>query len=271
MTKLAFIGAGNMNGAILSGLVNKGFNPQNIIVANPSAPKREALSEQYGVLHTSSNIEAVAFADYVILGVKPHLIAQVCQEIATETAIENKCFVSVAAGCTIEQIQQALNGQYPVIRVMPNTPSQLGYGVSGLYASIDVSENQKQQTAEFMKSVGIIKWLNTEAEIDHIIAVSGSAPAYFFLFMEAMQNKAIALGFTEQESRELVQQTALGAAQMVINNDLPISQLRKNVTSKGGTTQAALTTLIDGGLEQLVTNAMDSALHRAKEMAENSN
>lgn len=268
MTKLAFIGAGNMNGAIISGLVNKGFPAKNIIVANPSAPKREALSEQCGVLNTSSNIEAATFADYVILGVKPYLIAQVCEEISSNISIENKCFVSVAAGCTIEKIQQALNGNYPVIRVMPNTPAQLGFGVSGLYPSSEVNEEQKQQTTQLMESVGIINWLNNEAGIDHITAVSGSAPAYFFLFMEAMQKKAMAFGFNEQESRELVQQTALGAAQMVINNDLPISQLRKNVTSKGGTTQAALTTLIDGGLEQLVSDAMDSAVHRAREMAQ---
>lgn len=267
MTKLAFIGAGNMNGAIISGLVNKGFSPKNIIVANPSAPKREALSQQCGVLNTHSNIEAVDFADYVILGVKPYLIAQVCADISSNTSIANKCFVSVAAGCTIEQIQQALKSKQPVIRVMPNTPSQLGFGVSGLFASDEVIDEQKQQTAELMESVGIIKWLDSEAGIDHITAVSGSAPAYFFLFMEAMQNKAIEYGFTEQESRALVQQTALGAAQMVINNDMPISQLRTNVTSKGGTTQAALTTLIEGGLEKLVTNAMDSAVHRAQEMA----
>ena len=120
-----------------------------------------------------------------------------------------------------------------------------------------------------MSSVGIVKWLNTEAEIDHIIAVSGSGPAYFFLFMEAMEKQALALGFSVQESRELVQQTALGAAQMVANNDIPISELRAKVTSKGGTTNAAINSFINDGLEQIVTNAMNSALHRAKEMAQN--
>ena len=270
MKKIAFIGAGNMNGAIISGLVAKGYSPESIMVSNPSAPKREALSQQHGILQTSSNIEAVAFADYVILGVKPHLIAQVCQDIVRHTTITDKCFVSVAAGCTIEQIQQALNGKVPVIRTMPNTPAQLGLGVSGLFASDEVNDEQKQQTTAFMEAVGIVKWLSTEAEIDHIIAVSGSAPAYFFLFMEAMQSKAQALGFTETESRQLVQQTALGAAHMVVENDIPISQLRKNVCSKGGTTQAAIDSFVNDGLEQLVTNAMNSALHRAKEMAQNS-
>ena len=152
---------------------------------------------------------------------------------------------------------------------MPNTPSQLGLGVSGLFASPEVDAEQKHNAEALMKAVGIIKWLETEAEIDHIIAVSGSGPAYFFLFMEAMEKQAKALGFSDEESRQLVQQTALGAAQMVVENPIPISQLRENVTSKGGTTQAALNTFVEGGLPQLVTKAMNAALHRAQEMAQN--
>jgi pyrroline-5-carboxylate reductase len=269
MTKIAFIGAGNMNGAIISGLVKTGFPADNIIVSNPSPEKRQALQQQFGIKETSDNIEAANFADFIVLGVKPHLIADVCKIISQKTDISNKCFISVAAGCTVAQMQAALAKPCAIIRTMPNTPSQLGLGVTGLYADKNVSSQQKQFTEKLMSSVGIIKWLNTEAEIDHIIAVSGSAPAYFFLFMEAMEKNALALGFSAQESRELVQQTALGAAQMVVNNDISISQLRANVTSKGGTTNAAINSFIDDGLEQIVTNAMNSALHRAKEMAQN--
>ena len=166
-------------------------------------------------------------------------------------------------------MEKALVDPCGIIRTLPNTPSQLGLGVAGLYAAENVNDQQKQVAEELMTSVGIVKWLQTEDEIDHIIAVSGSGPAYFFLFMEAMEKQALALGFTEQESRELVQQTALGAAQMVANNDLPISQLRANVTSKGGTTNAAINSFIADGLEQIVTNAMNCALQRAKEMAQN--
>ncbi len=271
MTKIAFIGAGNMNGAIISGLVKTGFNAENIIVSNPSAHKREALQQQLGIKETSDNIEAANFADFIVLGVKPHLIASVCQEISHQIDISDKCFISVAAGCTVNQMQEALTKPCAIIRTMPNTPSQLGLGVSGLFADKNVNAQQKKFAEELMSSVGIIKWLNTEAEIDHIIAVSGSAPAYFFLFMEAMEKNALALGFSAKESRELVQQTALGAAQMVVNNSMPISELRANVTSKGGTTNAAINSFIDDGLEQIVTNAMNSALHRAKEMAQNNN
>lgn len=269
MTKVAFIGAGNMNGSIISGVVGQGFEAQNIIVSNPSAQKRLALHQQLGIHHTGDNIEAAKFADYIVLGVKPYLIEQVCRDISQQIDISNKCFISVAAGTTLQQISNALTSPCAVIRTMPNTPAQLGLGVTGVYASEHCNQNQKDFADQLMSSVGIVKWLDSEDEIDHIIAVSGSGPAYFFLFMEAMEQQAVALGFSAQESRELVQQTALGAAQMVVNNDLPISTLRENVTSKGGTTQAALSTFVDGGLPQLVTKAMNSALQRAKEMAQN--
>lgn len=270
MSKVAFIGAGNMNSAIISGVVSQDFDAQDIIVSNPSAQKRLALHQQLGIKHTDNNIEAAKFADYIVLGVKPHLIEQVCRDISEQIDITNKCFISVAAGTTLQQINNALMTPCAVIRTMPNTPSQLGLGVTGIFASPQCNKEHKDFADKLMSAVGIVKWLASEEEIDSIIAVSGSGPAYFFLFMEAMEQQAIALGFSAQESRELVQQTALGAAQMVVDNDLPISTLRENVTSKGGTTQAALSTFVDGGLPQLVTKAMNSALQRAKEMAQNS-
>jgi len=208
--------------------------------------------------------------DIIVLGVKPHFIADVCQQISKAMDVSNKCFISVAAGCTIDTIEKALNKQCSVIRTMPNIPSQLGVGVTGLYAPKNVPQIQQDIAEQLMASVGITNWLKAEDEIDHITAISGSGPAYFFLFMEAMEKQAQTLGFSKEESRLLVQQTALGAAQMVVNNDCSISQLRENVTSKGGTTQAALTCFVEGGLEQLVTKAINSALHRAQEMAQNS-
>ncbi|QOL25696.1 pyrroline-5-carboxylate reductase [Thalassotalea sp. LPB0316] len=267
MTKVAFIGAGNMNSAVILGLINSGFAPTNIMVTNPSPEKREKLAAQHGILQSADNLEAAKFADVIVLGVKPHLITQVSREIAEAIDVSEKCFISVAAGTTMAQIQQALGHQGSVIRVMPNTPSQLGLGVSGMFASENTTDEQKHIASEIMQAVGIIKWLDNEADIDSIIAVSGSGPAYFFLFMEAMEAKAKTLGFSEQEARALVQQTALGAAQMVVENDISIAQLRENVTSKGGTTQAALNTFRDGALESLVGDAMDSAIARAKEMA----
>lgn len=269
MTKVAFIGAGNMNSAIISGLVAQGHDPYDIMVSNPSKAKRLALHQQLAIHQTGNNIEAATFADYIVLGVKPHLISQVCYEISQQIDTSEKCFISVAAGTTTQQIQKALSSPSSVIRSMPNTPSQIGLGVTGMFACPVTTAEQKEVANQLMSAVGIVKWLTKEAEIDHIIAVSGSGPAYFFLFMEAMEKEAIALGFSNQDSRQMVQQTALGAVQMVVKNNIPIEQLRENVTSKGGTTQAALATFIEGDLDTLVKSAMNSAIQRAKEMAQN--
>jgi len=268
MTKIAFIGAGNMNGAIIGGLVKNGVDPKNIMVTNPSAEKREALSQKYNILNTADNLEAVAFADTIILGVKPYLIVEVCEHISANVNIENKCFVSVAAGCLLSNIQKALNEDTAIIRTMPNTPSQVGLGMTGIFANEFVTPEQKLAVEKVIACTGEYIWLEDEAGIDKVTCVSGSGPAYFFLFMEAMENQAKALGFSAEESRLLVQQTALGAASMVVSNpEVEIGQLRTNVTSKGGTTQAALLQFTDGGLPELVATAMNGALTRAEELA----
>jgi len=267
MKKIAFIGAGNMARAIIIGLVKSDVAASDIMVANPSPEKRVKLAQEFGVQQTQSNSEAAEFADIIVLSVKPHFICDVCQQLATHIDMTNKLFVSVAAGTTVEQIQQALNTPAPVVRVMPNTPSQLGLGMSGLYASAQVTELQKAASDNLMSAVGKVIWLATEDKINDIIAVAGSAPAYFFLFMEAMEKQAKVLGFNEQESRMLVAQTALGAAQMVAQNDVSISTLRENVTSKGGTTFAALEQFRSDGIDAMVTNAMNAAIARAEAMA----
>jgi len=267
MKKIAFIGAGNMARAIIIGLVNSGVPASDIIVANPSSEKRLQLAHEFGVNQTDDNNKAGEFADIIVLSVKPHLICDVCQKLTNSIDISGKLFVSVAAGTTLAQIQQALNEPAPTVRVMPNTPSQLGLGMSGLFASPEVSTEQKAASNKLMSAVGKTIWLESEDKINDIIAVAGSAPAYFFLFMEAMEKHARTLGFNEQESRMLVQQTALGAAQMVEHNNVPISTLRENVTSKGGTTFAALEQLRKDGIEQMVSNAMTAAITRAEEMA----
>ena len=272
MNKIAFIGAGNMARAIIIGLVNSGVAPQNIMVANPSAAKRLKLADEFGVQQTHDNNKASEFAEVVVLCVKPHFIVEVCQQISQAINISGKLFISVAAGTTVAQIQLALSKDSkvalpPVVRVMPNTPAQLGLGMSGLYASTEVSTEQKAMAEKLMTAVGKIIWLASEGKINDIIAVAGSAPAYFFLFMEAMEKQALQLGFTAQESRMLVQQTALGAAQMVAHNDEPISTLRGNVTSKGGTTHAAIEQFKSDGMDEMVKSAMNAAIARAEEMA----
>lgn len=272
MNKIAFIGAGNMARAIIIGLVNSGITPQDIIVANPSEAKRLNLAKEFGVLQTDDNIKASEFADVIVLCVKPHFITDVCLQISQAINIAGKLFISVAAGTTVEKIQSSLSQNNttkltPVVRVMPNTPSQLGLGMSGLFASNEVTVEQKASAEKITNAVGKSIWLNTEDKINNIIAVAGSAPAYYFLFMEAMEQQAKQYGFSEEESRMLVQQTALGAAQMVAHNSAPISELRANVTSKGGTTHAAIEQFKHDGMEKMVRNAMAAAIARAEEMA----
>lgn len=275
MKKIAFIGAGNMARAIIIGLVNSGVDAKTIMVANPSPEKRQLLAKEFGVEETHDNLLAAAFADIVILSVKPHYICDVCQQISQSVKISDKLFISVAAGTTVEQIQHALVSNktkdkqlaLPVVRVMPNTPSQLGLGMSGLFASPEVTITQKMASEQIMTAVGKIIWLETEAKINDIIAVAGSAPAYYFLFMEAMEQHAKALGFTKEESRMLVAQTALGATQMVSQSSESISTLREKVTSKGGTTFAALEQFRSDGMQKMVENAMNAAISRAEEMA----
>lgn len=267
MKKIAFIGAGNMARAIIIGLVNSGISPKDIMVANPSAEKRVLLAKEFGVQQTNDNIEASAFADIIVLCVKPHFICDVCHQLSSALDISAKLFISVAAGTTVNQIQQALNCKAALVRVMPNTPAQLGLGMSGLFASKEVNREQKAASDKLMSAVGKVIWLPSEDKINDIIAVAGSAPAYFFMFMEAMEKHAQTLGFSAEESRMLVQQTALGAAQMVEHNAAPISTLRENVTSKGGTTFAALEQFRQDGLDQIVSNAMNAAIARAEEMA----
>jgi len=268
MTKIAFIGAGNMNGAIIGGLVKNGIDPNNIIVSNPSPEKRVALAEKYNILHTADNAEAVNFADTIVLGVKPHLIIEVCKKIADNVNIKNKCFISVAAGCLLSNIEQALHTDTAIVRTMPNTPAQEGLGMTGIFANKFVTAEQKENVEKIIACTGKFIWLKDEAGIDKITSVSGSGPAYFFLFMEAMEQQAKAIGFSAEESRLLVQQTALGAATMVTNNpELEIGQLRTNVTSKGGTTQAALLQFTEGKLPELVATAMNAAVKRAQALA----
>lgn len=267
MTKISFIGAGNMNAAIISGLVNSGMSPANIMVSNPSPEKREALATKLNIKQTADNIAAAKFADIIVLGVKPHFIADVCQQISQTLDVSKKCFISIAAGTTVQQIKQALNADTAVVRTMPNTPSQLGLGLTGMFACPTVTDEQKSIANELLQAVGNVVWVDNEEKMDKITAVSGSGPAYFFLFMEAMETKAKAFGFSDEESRLLVQQTALGAATMVKENNISIAQLRENVTSKGGTTQAALTSFINAGIEAMVDNAMSAAFNRAQEMA----
>ncbi|MDR0806771.1 MAG: pyrroline-5-carboxylate reductase [Enterobacteriaceae bacterium] len=264
--KIAFIGAGNMAKAIITGLVKSGYPAQLITASSPSMKQDSPLHSQYGIHCSNDNIASARQADVVVLAVKPQMMAQVCTPIQQQVDLNGKLILSIAAGVSVERFYQLL-GKVELIRIMPNTPALIGLGMSGLYAAPQVSVQDREFTAQLMQAVGKVCWVDQESGINDIIAVAGSAPAYFFLFMESMQQEAERLGFDAEQARLLVQQSALGAAQMVVANpQLDIATLRQQVTSKGGTTAEALRVFNENALPQIVASAMQAAITRAAEM-----
>ncbi|XOV79012.1 MAG: pyrroline-5-carboxylate reductase [Aestuariibacter sp.] len=266
---VAFIGAGNMTKAIISGMVHNGYPAEKIMATNRSEGKLVDLRETLAIRTSTHNQDALDFAEVIVLSVKPQMMADMLQPLQSHADIANKLFVSVAAGLPTARLQTMLGGEYAVVRVMPNTPSAIGKGMSGLYANAEVNAEQRQFANDMMEQTGEVVWVDEESMIDGVIAAAGSSPAYFFLFLEAMQHKAEALGFTPNQARKMVQQAMLGSAELVCKNEnVPLSELRNQVTSKGGTTAQAVAHLQKSGLETIVGDAMQAAVDRAKEMSE---
>lgn len=229
---ITFIGAGNMAKAIIAGLVNGGYPAEMITATSPSMTQDSPLHTELGVNCSSNNLESARQADVIVLAVKPQMMADVCQPL-TQLDLSGKLILSIAAGVSVERFYQLL-GKIDIVRIMPNTPSLIGLGMSGLFAPANVSQADRDYTEALMTAVGKVCWVNDETGINGVIAAAGSAPAYFFLFMEAMQQETERLGFSSQDARLLVQQAALGAAHMVEeNSQLDIATLRQQVTSKG--------------------------------------
>ncbi|WP_445396308.1 pyrroline-5-carboxylate reductase [Zobellella sp. An-6] len=266
--KLAFIGAGNMSRSLIAGLIKSGYPADLILAANPSRPKLDALAAEFGIRTTQDNLEAAGWAQALVLAVKPQMMAAMLAELVQAGAdFKGKLLISIAAGLCVARLEQMAGGHDNLIRTMPNTPSLLGLGMTGLYARSHVSQSDRDYCSQMMAAVGKILWVAEEDGINQVIAAAGSAPAYFFLFMEAMAAEAEKQGFSADEARLLVQQTALGAAQMVAANPgLSLAELRAQVTSKGGTTAAAIRHFQEQGLEQLVAEAMAAAVARAREL-----
>ena len=265
---LAFIGAGNMSRSIIAGLIQAGYPAGRIIAANPSRPKLDELADQFGIRITQNNAEAAREADVIVLAVKPQLMAAMLEALVAELgSLAGKLLISIAAGIKVERLQEMAGGHARIIRTMPNTPSLLGLGMTGLYAPTGINQADRDFAEQMMQAVGKTLWVAQESGINGVIAAAGSAPAYFFLFMQAIAEEAEAMGFTPEQARLLVQQTALGAAAMVEQNpELSLQTLREQVTSKGGTTAEAVKTFQEQGLKPLTSRAMQAAVTRAGEM-----
>lgn len=266
--KVAFIGAGNMTASIISGMVKNGYPSELIFASNPSTAKLAALKEQHKIQTSQDNSAIAKQADIIILAVKPQLMAQMLAELSlTETEKTTKLFISIAAGLPVARLLEMLDAPCRLIRTMPNTPSLLGLGMTGLFAPDNVTQTDKAFANQIMSAVGKTVWVEDESGIDHIIALAGSAPAYFFLFMEGMVKEAVELGFDEKEAKAIVAQVALGSAEMVKQNDVDIATLRQQVTSKGGTTACALESFNQSDLTGIIKKAMQAAISRSQEMA----
>lgn len=265
---LAFIGAGNMSRSLIAGLIGAGYPADRIVAANPSRPKLDELASQFGIRITQDNAEAARASEVIVLAVKPQLMAGMLSALVSELgSLEGKLLVSIAAGIKVARLQEMAGGHGRIIRAMPNTPSLLGLGMTGLYAPADIDQADRAFAEQMMQAVGKTLWTPQEAGINGVIAAAGSAPAYFFLFMQAIAEEAEAMGFSPEQARLLVQQTALGAAAMVEQNpQLSLQTLREQVTSKGGTTAEAVKTFQEQGLMPLTARAMQAAVTRAAEM-----
>ena len=268
MAKIGFIGAGNMAEAIIKGIIDaKVYKPDEIFLTDIRSDRVEQLCKQYKTKSAVGNCELVKAVNIIILSVKPQNFPQVLDEI--KQAVNKKhLIVSIAAGITTSRIQKSL-GDVPVIRVMPNTPALVGQGAAALYA-VPQAVGRLKEVERIFSAVGLAVTVDDESLIDAVTAVSGSGPAYFFLLMEQMIKAAVKLGLTKETAEKLVLQTAKGAGILAVESagkGLSPDVLRKNVTSPGGTTEAAIAVFSKYDFEKMVNDAIVAAADRSKELS----
>lgn len=260
---ISFIGGGNMAQALIGGLIARGMPSTRITVADP-VEKIRLLLEEKDVHVTEDNQAAIRDADIVVFAVKPQVLASVLQPL--KGLFEGKLVISIVAGAEIATISELLDTSR-VVRVMPNTPALVQTGAHGLYAHDAVDSKDRELASQVLAATGLTIWVNSEAQIDAVTAVSGSGPAYFFYMMESMIRAGKNLGLDEKVATALTLQTALGAAQMAITSSNTPAELRKNVTSPNGTTQAALEVFDRAQVSQNIQTALAAAKTRSQELA----
>ena len=268
--KIGFIGGGNMASSLISGLIASGHSPQHLWVSDINPDTLKALAENLNVNTSTSNDTVINEVDVVVLAVKPQTLSSVAKSAAALIQQKKSLVVSIAAGINQHSLSQWLGADTAIVRCMPNTPALVLTGATALHANTKVTAEQRNLAENIMRSVGIALWVKDESELDAVTAVSGSGPAYYFLLMEAMEKAALELGLSEVTARLLVQQTALGAAKIALESPESPEQLRKRVTSPGGTTQRAIETFEQGGFTELVSKALHAARDRSIEMSKQS-
>lgn len=268
---IAFIGAGNMANSLIRGLLAQGLPPGNLLAVDTDSAKLDTLREECGIVPASLE-EAAKQADVIVLAVKPQVMAGVCRQLATALPaadVSEAVFVSIAAGIPLRSLEQWLGSQRAIVRTMPNTPALVGEGATALIANDITGPVQRERATQLMQAVGITSWMVQEDDIDIITALSGSGPAYYFLMMEAMIRAAREMGLDAETARRFAIQTAKGAGALAANDDAPApDELRRRVTSPGGTTEQALQSFHHDHFAAIVQRAMQAARQRSADLSE---
>jgi pyrroline-5-carboxylate reductase len=267
LERLAFLGGGNMGRALIGGLLQQGTRPEAIAVGESYEPARAALSKDFGVMATADNAAAVAGATIVVLAVKPQDAGAVLAPLAPSLQQSRPVLISICAGLKVAALEKWAGGGISVVRAMPNRPALVGAGATGLFAPDTVNATDRARAEAVMRATGEVVWVNDEAHIDAVTALSGSGPAYFFLLAELMAQAGVDLGLEPETARRLAVATLHGAGLLAHSGDGDLARLRAEVTSKGGTTEAALKVMSAADLRGIVGRAMEAAARRGGELA----
>ena len=264
--KITFIGGGNMAVALIGGMKKKGFSAAGIQVVEPTPEARERLTAAFGVRCAAAIDTAALACEVLILAVKPQHMREAVAPMAGK--LDGQVVISIAAGLRIGDMSRWLGGHRKVVRTMPNTPALIGAGLTGLYADPSVDQEGRAKAEKILAAVGQTVWIDDEAQMDAVTAISGSGPAYVFYFIEALESAARQLGFAEPAARLLAVETFLGAARLAESSNDPVALLRERVTSKGGTTEAALKSFDADHLRAAIERGVHAAAARGRELGD---
>lgn len=266
-TKISFLGAGNMATSLIAGLIADGCDSANIFAADPSQEQRESLGARFSIHTSDNNTDVARQGNVLVLAVKPQVMHEVATQIAEQVQQTKPLVISIAAGVREMDIQKWLGGNIAIVRTMPNTPAMVQSGATALYPNKVVKQSQKDLAETILRAVGLTVWVENEAQLDAVTALSGSGPAYFFLMIEALQEAGVDMGLSEEQAHLLSIQTAFGAAKMTLESSEAPAVLRQRVTSPGGTTERALDILEKREFRQIINQALTAARDRATELA----
>jgi len=256
-----------MGRSLIGGLINDGYPSDLISGADIDDEQRAQTHNQYGIEVLDNSAKAIHGARVIVLAVKPQAMNETILPLRGIFSNENPLLISIAAGIRLDDLARWAGEAVPIVRAMPNTPALIGVGATALCANTKVNDTQHDIAESIMRSTGIVTWVDDEMLIDVVTALSGSGPAYYFYIMEIMEKAGVELGLTKEQARLLTLQTALGAAKMAMESEHDPEDLRKQVTSPGGTTEQALKIMQEGGLEKLFSKAIRAAFQRSQELA----